>query len=89
MTEIVSFIKEYDFLFTIVFSAIAAVFAVMSYFQIKRNDKESIRRKIKEKRAQLNGLESVHLGLDHTTVSDNIAKQFVLRSEIDELEKML
>ena len=41
MLEPFNIIKEYDFLFTIAFSAIAAVFAAMSYFQAKRNDKEN------------------------------------------------
>lgn len=89
MEMIISFIKEYDYLFTIVLSAIAALFAVLTYMQAKRNDKENIRRKIAEKQAQLNALDGLNGMLNHTTMSDNISKSAILRSEIEELKKML
>ena len=86
---IIDFLKEYDFLFTILFSAIAAIFAIMAYYQSKRSDKEGIRRKIAQKQAELDALSSNHHFIDGGTMNDTIIRQQVLSSEIEEYKKML
>lgn len=89
MESILSFIKEYEYVLSIVFSAIAAFFAVLAYFQVKRGEKESIRRKIKSKQAQLDAMSSIHHFESSSSMGDTMVRMQVLRSEIEELKRML
>ncbi|MCR5780339.1 MAG: hypothetical protein K6G70_07350 [Bacteroidaceae bacterium] len=89
MEAIISFIKEYDFLFTIVLSAIAAIYAFKSFRLAKQNDKDVIHRKIAQKQAELKALNSQHHFMDGTTMNDTMIRRSVLENEIEELEKML
>ena len=89
MESILSFIKEYEYVLSIGFSAIAALFAVLAYFQVRRGGKDSIRQEIKAKQAQLDAMSSIHYFEDSSSMGDTMVKMRVLQSEIDTLKSML
>lgn len=84
-----NFIKEYESLFTIVFSATAALFAILAFLQAKRSDKKNIQKEIAQKQAELDALSSNHHFIDGTTMNDTFIRQQVLNREIEQLKKRL
>jgi hypothetical protein len=89
METIVTFLKEYEFVFALFLSAIAAIYAVMSYREVKDSDKKNIQRQIALKQAELKAVQSTMHYYTIEETRESITKIRTLQFEIEELKKQL
>lgn len=76
-------------LLTLIIALLTLWVSVKTYKYSKKQSKENIRREIAVKKAQLEAINSIHYGLDHTTVSNMMVEKAKLNSEIEILKKKL
>lgn len=73
----------------LIVAIISLWFSIKTQKQNKKNRQEDIKQEIARKEAQLRGLETIHNGIDITTLGNIMAERAKLSMEIEQFKKML